>query len=339
MCTGIGIKANNGGVVYGRTMEFGQEMDSKILMVPRNYAFIATAPSGDPGGLSWKSKYAVVGANALNQICFLDGVNEQGLAGGLFYFSGYAQFQEVQSHEISKSIAPWELITWILTNFATIEQVRAALPTIKVSNAILTAWGITPPVHAIVHDVQGNCLVIEYVNGQLHMFDNPLRVVTNAPTFDWHSTNLKNYITLTANNYEEKQLGGITFAPLGNGSGMLGLPGDFTSPSRFIRAVAFSQSVVDIKTEFHALDAVFHVLNLFNIPIGIIRERLEGGTVRYDYTQWTSACDLHNKRYFFNTYANPHIHMVDLMSMDIEGTEFVVVPMQSVGAVEDITPR
>ena len=158
MCTGIGIKAKNGSMVYARTMEFGQEMDSNILMIPRNYAFQGTAPSGAPGGLAWKSNYAVVGANALGQVAIIDGVNEKGLAGGLFYFTGYAKYQEVTSHEVAKSLVPWELMTWILTSFATVQEVRDALPTIKVSNAVFGQWGIVPPVHAIVHDAQGNVI-------------------------------------------------------------------------------------------------------------------------------------------------------------------------------------
>lgn len=338
MCTGIGVKAQNGSIVYGRTMEFGLNMESKVLMIPRNYPLLATAPSGQPGGLAWKSKYAAVGANALGEVAFLDGVNEKGLAGGLFYFLGYAQYQEVKQSEISNSIASWDLMTWILTNFATVKEVRAALPTIKVSNAVLEAWAIVPPVHAIVHDTHGESLVIEYVNGELTLFDNPLRVFTNSPTFDWHSTNLRNYINLSACNVDAKLEGGLKFEPLGNGSGMLGLPGDFTSPSRFIRAALFSQSLIDIKTEFDALDAVFHVLHLFDIPIGVVCEH-EGDTLRYERTQWTSVNDMHNKRFFFTTYINPQIKMVDLMSMAIDGSELVVVPMESVGIVEDITPR
>jgi choloylglycine hydrolase len=130
----------------------------------------------------------------------------------------------------------------------------------------------------------------------------------------------------------------MKFQPLGNGSGMLGLPGDFTSPSRFVRAALFSQSLVHIQNEFDALDAAFHLLHLFDIPIGVVGERTDE-TISYELTQWTSVTDLHNKRFFFTTYSNPQIRMIDLMSMHQDGSELVVIPMESVGEVEDITPH
>lgn len=314
MCTGIRLKAKNNGVAYGRTLEFGKEVHSKIIVIPRNTAFKGTSCSGAGTGLAWKSTYAVVGANALDIVGVIDGVNEQGLAGGLFYFSGYAQYQDATPEQSTHAIASWEMLTWILTNFSTVKEVRAQLSTIRVVNAIFDAWGIVIPVHVIVHDATGASLVIEYVQGVLHMYDNPLGVITNAPTFDWHLTNLENYIILTNQNSGSRNIGSLTLAPLGQGSGMLGLPGDFTSPSRFIRAVAYSQSVVQPDDEQHARDTIVHILDLFSIPIGVIKEQDESD-VLYDYTQWTSVCDLTNKRYYFHTYANRQLYSVDLRAV------------------------
>lgn len=313
MCTGIRLIADDKVVVYARTMEFGKDMKSNILTIPRNYSLIATAPSGKAEGLSWKSKYAAVGANAFDQICLLDGVNEKGLAGGLFYFPDYAEFQKVSASEIAQSLAAWELLTWILTNFSDVEQVQKALPQIKVSNAIFQPWGIVPPVHAIIHDVQGNSLVIEYIRGNLMMHSNPLGVFTNAPYFDWHMTNISNYMHLSPYNKTEQRLGDFTIQSLGQGSGMLGLPGDFTSPSRFIRALAFSQSVIEKKDASQLKETAFRVLNFFNIPLGIVREETKSETY-YEYTQWTTVSDLHNRRYYWNTYDNTQIKSLDLLS-------------------------
>ena len=182
---------------------------------------------------------------------------------------------------------------------------------------------MVPPVHAIVHDQTGHSLVIEYVNGDLKLFDNPIGVFTNAPTFDWHITNLRNYVNLSALNVPKIEFKNVEFAPLSQGSGMLGLPGDFTSPSRFIRATAFSQSIANIKNENEALDAAFHLLNLFDIPVGVVRAK-ENGHIRYEYTQWTSASDLKNKKYYFHTYNNRNLQMIDLMQMDLDAKEVVV---------------
>lgn len=328
MCTGIRLIAKNGGIIYARTLEFGQPMKSDCIVIPRNYAYKGTAPSGKAEGLQWQSRYAVVGANALGLAHILDGVNEAGLAGGLFYFPDFADYQNVAPEEYKNSLAPWELMTWILTNYANVEEVKKAITTIKVGNTIFAPWGFVPPIHAIVHDATGKSLVIEYVKGKMDLYDNPLGVVTNSPTFEWHMINLHNYIMLKPENSPHAILrNGVEIIPLGQGSGMLGLPGDFTPTSRFIRAVAFSQSVKVGAHEDEALSAAFHLLNLFNIPIGVVRHS-ENGKELCDYTQWTGACDLNRKRYYFHTYENPQIQCIDLMKYDLNAHEPVIVPMK-----------
>lgn len=337
-CTGIRLTAVNGAVIYARTMEFGQYLQSKIIVLPRNKEFKGTGPAGKDNGLQWKSKYAVVGANALGVDVILDGVNEAGLAGGLFYFPGYAEFQTVTAKEAQRSMGSWELLTWILTNFKTVEEVKTALPTIKVSKVPLAQWKIAPPDHVIVHDAAGNSIVVEYVKGMLTVYDNPLGVITNSPTFDWHITNLRNYINLSSMNGASVTIDGVVLKPFGQGSGMLGLPGDFTPPSRFVRAVAFSQTAQQGKTEQESIDTAFHILNLFDIPKGVIRD---GGKDNYvtDYTQWTSLSDTKNKRFYFHTYDNRQIKMVDLGKMDLNAREVVILPMESKQEIVDITPQ
>ncbi len=327
MCTGIRLKAQDNSIIYARTLEFAQEINSEIIFIPRNYEFVGTDQSGKSNGLRWKTKYAVVGTNAEKQIGAIDGVNEKGLAGGLFYFSGYAQYQEVPADQNNNSIAPWELMTFILSTCDSVAQVKKILPTIYVNGASFAQWGITPPVHAVVHDEAGNSVVIEYVNGILHLYDNPLGVMTNAPTFDWHITHLSTYINLGVFNDSSKELNGLTLKPLGQGSGMLGLPGDFTSPSRFVRAVVYSQSVIDIKDCQTTKKTAFHILNLFDIPRGFIRQREKDG-VLYERTQWTSACDLKNRRYYYKTYETQIVQEVDLLTMDMDSKQTIIMPMK-----------
>ncbi len=335
MCTGIRLIAQDGAVVYARTMEFAQNMESNVLVIPRNYT-IKSLEQEEKKGWEWASKYAVVGANAMGVIGIVDGVNEVGLAGGLFYFSGYAGYQPIND-DAKSSIAPWELMTWILTNFKSVGEVKRMLPLIKVVDVVFGPWGITPPVHAIVHDASGQSLVIEYVQGELHMHDNPLGVITNAPTFDWHITNLKNYISLSAENITQIKINDIALTPLSQGSGMLGLPGDFTSPSRFVRAVAFSQSVLPSKGADSARESIFHVLNLFDIPLGVVREKERDSTTHYNYTQWTSASDLQNARYYWHTHNNRQVHMVDLKKMDLNAKTHMVILMQHADEITDMS--
>ncbi len=334
MCTGVRLIAENGAVVYGRTLEFGQSTESDIIIIPRNYAFVGTAPSGKPEGLQWKSRYAVVGANALGVIGVIDGVNEKGLAGGLFYFPGYAEYQIVAPDQSKNSLASWELLTWILTTCATVDEVRAALPAIKVGKAILPQWGAEIPVHAVVHDSAGNSLVIEYLKGKLHMHDNPLGVITNSPSFDWHMTNLKNYVHLSALNTEKIDLGQLEITQTGQGSGLLGLPGDFTPPARFVRAAFLSHLAVKPKTELEARKLLFHLLDLFDIPLGAVREETKTGLLS-DCTLWTSGADITNKKYYWHTYENRNLQMVDLLQHDLDAHKPVIIKMDQKEVIQN----
>jgi len=335
MCTGIRLIAQNDAVVYGRTMEFGKNTDSEILVIPRNYAFVGSTPFKEMPGLKWHSKYAVVGANVAGATQLVDGVNEAGLAGGLFYFSECAEFQDISPADAATSIAPSELMTWILTTCANVAEVKKSLPKIRVTKSMFKPWGFIPPVHAVVHDAQGNSLVIEYVKGILHLYDNPLGIITNSPTFDWHLTNLKNYGALFSDSFKKLKKCVAVEPPLPKGSGSLGLPGDFSSTSRFIRAAFFSQTIIPPIDENETRDVLFHLLNLFDIPIGIERSCQE----LYDYTQWTSVSDLRNKKYYFHTYENRQIYCVDLMKCNLDAVKPTLISMKRPNTIIDCTPQ
>jgi choloylglycine hydrolase len=141
--------------------------------------------------------------------------------------------------------------------------------------------------------------------------DAPLGVMTNAPTYDWHMTNLDNYINMSNQDIESANLGDVKLEALGSGSGMLGLPGDFTPPSRFVCAAFFSQAAVSNDTGADAVLAAFHILNLFDIPKGSVMNASVGGTMA-EITEWTSVNDLQNLRWYFRTFADQSIRMVDL---------------------------
>jgi choloylglycine hydrolase len=149
--------------------------------------------------------------------------------------------------------------------------------------------------------------------------------MSNSPSFDWHMTNLRNYVNLSVNNASPVKLGPVTVAPLGMGSGMLGVPGDFTPPSRFVRAAIYSASVLPSTTGDEAVKQAFHVLNQFDIPKGAARdhEKDEHGNIVADYTIWTSANDLKTRRFFIRTYDNSQIRSIDLMSQDLDAKDIV----------------
>jgi choloylglycine hydrolase len=335
-CTGIFLTAEDGAVVHARTMEFAIDIHSDILMVPRGYARTGTTPDGKEG-LKWTTKYASVGLNGVGLPVLFDGVNEKGLAAGTFYFPTSAGYMAYAPGDAGKTIAQWEVGSWILENFASVDEVKANIGSVVVPAVVFAGWGFAPEAHYIVHDSTGKSIVIEYVGGKLNVYDNPLGVITNSPTFDWHMTNLRNYINFSMTNVPPIKLGPVVLKPFGQGTGMLGMPGDFTPPSRFVRAVAFSQSVLPSKTGRDAVIEAFHILNQFDIPKGAAREheKDEHGNVLADYTIWTSAIDLKARQYFFRTYENSAIRMVDLTTMDLDAKDIVKM---SIKGDEVITP-
>src|SRR5436190_6968893 len=338
-CTGIRLIAEDGTVVHARTMEFAIDIHSDVIMVPRGYARVGTTPDGKEG-LKWKAKYASVGANGVGLPVLFDGLNEKGLAAGTFYFPTSAGYMPYVAADAGKTIAQWEVGSWILENFASVEEVKANIGNIVVPAVVFGGWGFAPEAHYIVHDASGKSIVIEYVSGKLNVHDNPLGVITNSPTFDWHMTNLRNYLNFSMTNAPPVQLGSIKLLPTGQGSGMLGLPGDFTPPSRFVRAVAFSQSVLKSKTGDNAVLEAFHILNQFDIPKGAAREheKDEHGNVLADYTIWTSASDLKAKRFYFRTYENSQIRMVDLMKMNLDAKDLVKLSMKGAESIKPLNP-
>jgi choloylglycine hydrolase len=167
------------------------------------------------------------------------------------------------------------------------------------------------PLHFAVTDKTGKSIVIEPVAGKLRVYDNPLGVLTNAPGFDWHLTNLRNYVNLSVTAVPPVDLDGVKLSQLGQGAGMHGLPGDFTPPSRFIRAIVFSQAEYPSDTAEETVLSGFHIMNQFDIPHGSVRDT-SGGRTKAEYTQWTTASDSRNMRFYFKSYGNQNIHMIDL---------------------------
>jgi len=336
-CTGIRLIAVDGTVVYARTLEFGIDLHSEIMMVPRGYARTGTTPDGTPG-LKWTAKYASVGMNGVGLPVLFDGLNEKGLSAGLFYFPTSAGYMPYTIADAPKTIAQWEVGSWILENFASVAEVKANIGNIVVPAVVFAGWGFSPEAHYIVHDASGNSIVIEYVGGKLQVYDDLLGVVTNSPAFDWQMTNLRNYVNFSMSNAAPVKVGPITLAPFGQGSGMLGLPGDFTPPSRFVRAVAFSQSVLPSATGSEAVLEAFHILNQFDIPKGAARDREKDahGNTPADYTLWTAASDLKARRYYFRTYDNSQIRAVDLMKMNLDAKEMVKMSIEGTEVINQL---
>ena len=336
-CTGIMLKTVDGSFVHGRTVEFGVTIENSIAVVPRGHVFVGKTPRGD--GLTYAAKYAAVGAVAFTDVKLLDGLNEQGLAVGAFYFPDFAAYTPVTEANQKKGLSPSDFPNWLLTQFASVAEAREA---IERGDAIITPtvidnWGPeAPPFHYVVYDRTGASIAIEPVGGKLVVADNPLGVMTNSPSFDWHMTNLRNYISLDPRNAGPVKIDGESFSQLGQGSGMVGLPGDFTPPSRFVRAAIFSKTAIPSKTALGGVGQVFHILNNFDIPVGVSRE-VGDGVVHSDYTMLTIARDPQNLRYYYKSYDDQTIRMVDLKQLDLNAKAIKLVSTSGQQPVADMT--
>lgn len=346
-CTSMLVPAADGGYVYGRTLEFGLELRSQFIVVPRNLTITATGPAGEigKGGLTWKTRHAATGMNALGLPVIVDGMNEKGLAGGMFNFPGYAQFQAVPAGQEGRSMASFEVLLWALTSFATVEEIRAALPMVIVSGVKLAAFDhAVPPVHYSFHDASGKSLAVEYVDGgTLRIHDNPVHVFTNAPAFPFHLENLAQYQYVTARALPPIQAGSARLSAASSGVGMAGLPGGGLATARFVRAFFAQQSAPPIPTADEAVGITFHLMSGFDIPPGSVLISAtgggeSGGVTGWERTEWTAAADMKNLRYHVRTFGNPDQRVIDLRKADLGARAIRLVALDQPQVVRDLTP-
>ncbi len=198
----------------------------------------------------------------------------------------------------------------------------------------------------MITDAKGKSIVVEWDNGKVIIFDAPLGVITNVPSYDWHLTNLNNYLGLSQTPHSPKKISGINFRPVGAGSGFVGLPGDFTPPSRFIRAVAFTQTARETPNSKETIYELFRILDNFNLGLG----NAEGSDIATNNdnlmrssTIWTTGYDLTNRIMYYHTQHNRRIRMIDLKRIDFAnmGNKIVYLPIdkRKEQDIEDIIPK
>lgn len=331
-CTSLVLNSNDGGRIYGRTLEFGIPLHSQAYMLPRGYAFQGVGPDGAPGtGKNWTSKYAVIGANVFGMPLYVDGMNEAGLTGGLLNAPNSAHYQDPPHGEASNSIAPQQLLTYVLTSFATVEEVRQALPKMYVNNSPMKEWGGVPKAHMTLHDAQGGNIVVEYLDGKLVITDNVVGVMTNDPPMAWHLANIGNYANLTGADKKPMTINGKVFPSVSSGNGLVGMPGSSLSSDRFVRATLFVLNTPANASTAVQRKRVWHIMNNFDIPYGAIHldasSGYGGGVDTYEITEWTAVADLKNKTYSLRSFESPQIITVDFTQFDMNGKDVKSIPL------------
>lgn len=326
-CTGITLKSGDGSTVLARTIEWGgSDLNSRYVIVPRGFKQQSYIPGGQKGGMTLTAKYGYVGLSVEQEEFVAEGLNEAGLSAGLFYFPGYGMYEDYKEENKAKSVADLQLVSWILGNFKTVDEVKDGLEGIHVvaidPRASTAHWRVAEP--------SGRQIVIEIVDKKVKIYDNKLGVLTNSPGFDWQMTNLNNYVNLYPGTAKGKAFGDIRIASFGAGSGFLGIPGDVTPPSRFVRAAWYQTTAPTLATANKTVRQCFQILNNFDIPIGIETAEGEKAVDIPSATQWTSATDMTGRKIYYRTMYDSAIRMIDLGKINFGKTEYKAVPLDGV---------
>ncbi len=342
-CTGITLRSADGGVVVSRTVEWAlnDAQHNKLLVVPRNKAFRGLTPEG-ANGMAWTGRCGFVTLTAYGQPYGPDGLNEEGLYVGVYYLPGFADYAEYDPAQAERSMSVGDLMQWMLSSFRTVDEAVAALPQVRVVKVENKDFGGAElPFHFKIVDPSGNSRIIEIVNnGEVKLYEPYLGVITNSPTYDWHVINQRNYLGLSDRPEPARTLDGQQLQPLGGGSGLIGLPGDFTPPSRFVRAAAFTATCRPLSTSTEAVFESFRILDNFNIPLGsqVPREMLPTDIV--SATQVTSCSDLKERVYYYHTMWNRQVRMIDLKRIDFAAVQEHIIDDDAAkqNATKDVTP-
>jgi len=292
-------------------MDFGFELNGLPICIPRNYE----SSFHFEGKLA--NKYSFVGTGQkIGEYMFADGVNEKGLSIAELYYLNEASYK-TEPVQGKINLTQDEFLTWVLGNIESIQDLRNKIKDIEIIGVSSKLLNVVTPLHFIVSDKTGECVVIETNNQELTIKDNPVGVMTNSPTLEWHLTNLNNYLSIQPTNYSNKQLDNHMLKPFGQGSGTYGLPGGLTSPERFVRATYMKTYTVKGQTELETLNSIFHILNTVTIPKGVnIKD--DGHN---DYTQYRAAFNLTDLTYYFNPYHTQEVFSVKLTEELSESSE------------------
>ena len=323
-CTGITLTSKDGANIVARTVEWANgESPSDYLIVPEGFEKQSMLPDGTRTGMKYTAFYGYVGLASEDYV--IEGLNEVGLSAGLFYFPKSGSYPKYDPSQKDITISDTEFVAWILGSFETVEDVISALSTVRVVSTDSRAENL----HWRVADKFGRQIVIEYIDGIATVNENKLGVLTNSPEYNWHITNLNNYINLKPGSAVAHEFGDIKLSPIGHGSDMLGLPGDYTPPSRFVRAAFYETSAPIFDTADKAVTQAFIILEAMTIPIGI---QFDDKTKIPDIpsaTQWTSVADTMNNKLYYTTMYNPIIRKFDLNNIDFATVKYQSHPLDT----------
>ena len=310
MCTALTYNTKDH--YFGRNFDLEYSYNETVTITPRNYPFKFRKVK------DINRHYAMIGISYVcdNYPLYYDAINEKGLGMAGLNFPFNADYKEdVQAKD---NIASFEFIPFVLSQCANIEEVKKLLSKINITNDSFSENLIASPLHWIISDKEKS-LTVECVKDGLKVYDNKVGVLTNNPTFDIQMFNLNNYMSLSTeppvNNFSKK----LNFDTYSRGMGGLGLPGDLSSSSRFVKATFTKMNSISGDTEIKSISQFFHILTSVEQQRGCVHM----GEDKYEITIYSSCCNLDKGIYYYTTYENSQITAVDMHKEDLESDKLV----------------
>ena len=319
MCTSLSLGALDGSKFLARTMDFAFELNGRPTFLPESYEWISSFDKK-----TYTTDYAIMGTGAKygNNYMVADGFNEYGLSAAELYFANAAKYDE-EPTEGKMNLVAEEFLLWALGNNKTIAELRDNLDQIRLIESNAGVMGQNQPLHFIFSDATGATYVLEPEGNGLVLEEDKVGVMTNTPDYDWHKTNLANYLGAQTTNFGAKTFGDQEVIPLGQ-NGTFRLPGGYTAVDRFVRTAFIRDATETPKDAKQAVNTILHMLDSVTIPRGVnMKENGEPS-----YTQYQTVLDLTNKIMYFVPYGNRTVYATkmtdDLIKNQKEPKEFEV---------------
>lgn len=306
-------------IIFGRNFDYEISYNERVTLTPRNYKLDFKNED------SLDNHHAILGITAGidSYPLYYDAFNEKGLAMAGLNFDGYAEYSE-KTESSKTNLAEFEFIPFILGKCDNVDQ---AYDIIKNLNMLNTSFNETLPVsplHWMVAD-KNRSIVVEYTKDGLTIFDNPVDILTNNPTFDMQLFNLNNYIHVSNKNATNHFTKDYPLLDYSRGMGGLGLPGDYSSMSRFVKAVFVSQNSIANDDEVSSVNQFFHILNSVEQPKGATLVSSDN----YEYTIYSSCMNLDKGILYYRTYDNLAINGIDFDSYDLDEDKLINIELKN----------
>ncbi|WP_297633996.1 choloylglycine hydrolase [uncultured Clostridium sp.] len=320
MCTALTLKTKEGNHLFGRNMDIEYTFGQSVGIIPRNFEY-----EDRTNGCTGHTKYAVIGMMTVmeNHPMLADGMNEKGLAVAGLNFPGFAYY-EPKKRDDKINVSVYDFMFWVVSHFANVSEVKEQIKNINIMDTPFNADTPIPTLHWMVTDKTGESIVIEKTKDGLKVFDNTVGVLTNSPTFDWHLTNLRQYLGIYADQSTNAQWSHQELNPLGQGVGAIGLPGDFTPASRFVRVAFLRHFALANDSTLMDVNEFFHILN----NVAMVRGSVRTPQNMSDITIYTSSMNLEEGIYYYNTYDNNSINAINMNNVDLNSSELILFPYE-----------